>query len=97
VTGRIYDKLVNKFGKEMVFRDIDSIPYGYDFRSHIVQTLQECKIALAVIGDKWLDSEDIEGKRRVDNPQDFVRVEIETALKLNIPLIPLLVRNTKMP
>lgn len=97
MTGRIYDKLTSKLGKNVLFRDIDSMPYGEDFREHVSQTLARCKIVLVVIGDTWLKVEDSSGNRRIDNPQDNVRTEIEIALKLNVPIIPLLIRSAKMP
>ena len=96
VTGRIYDRLVATFGKKNVFKDVDSIPLGVDFRRHLNSKIDECHVFLAIIGDQWLAA-DHEGKRRLDEPRDFVRMEIEAALKRQIPIIPILVRDAKMP
>src|SRR5688500_13273094 len=80
ITGRILDKLKAEFGDETVFRDIDSIPFGADFTSHIKNELAACKIALVMIGPEWLTVTTEDGKRRLDNPTDYVRVEVEAAL-----------------
>jgi hypothetical protein len=94
VTHRIYDVLADRYGQESVFKDIDSIPPGVDFRQHIAEALADCRIFAAVIGAGWLDTRD--GKnRRLDD--DYVRIEIETALGLRIPIIPVLVGKASMP
>ena len=93
ITGRIYDRLVQRFGKEAVFKDI--IPYGVDFRTYIMDVVGKC-VLIAVIGDKWLIP-DKSGNRRIDEPSDFVRTEIASALQRNIPVLPLLVKNAEMP
>jgi hypothetical protein len=95
VTGRIYDRLVQRFGKEAVFKDVDSIPYGVDFRTDITDGVGKCGALIAVIGDKWLSDE--RGHRRIDEPGDPVRNEIASALERNVLVIPLLVNNSKMP
>ena len=97
VTGRIYDRLVQRFGKKAIFKDIDSIPLGVDFRQHIDGIVQECDAVLIVMGDKWAGDMKRTGKRRIDNPEDFVRIEIESALQRNIRVIPLLIQNASMP
>jgi hypothetical protein len=97
VSGRIYDRLIAKFGKETVFKDVDSIPLGLDFKEYLDKQVGECNVFLAVIGDRWLDAKDTSGKSRLDDPVDFVRIEIESALARGIPVIPLLVRDAKMP
>jgi hypothetical protein len=97
ITGRIYDRLVDEYGRASIFKDVDSIPLGTDFKEYLDRKVSECNFLLAVIGDHWLDAKDETGKRRLDDPQDFVRAEIESALEQDIPVIPLLVRGAKMP
>jgi hypothetical protein len=94
-TGRIYDRLVDHFGAERVFMDVEAIRLGYDFRSEIDQTIKVCSIVIVVIGDKWLAEAD--GKRRIDDENDRVRIEIESALRREIPIIPVLARAASHP
>ena len=96
ITGRIYDHLESEFG-DAVFKDVDNIPLGVDFRKHIDQQISQCQICIAVIGAKWLSLTDDSGQRRVDNPRDFVRMEIEAVLKRDIPVIPVLVDGSQIP
>jgi hypothetical protein len=97
VAGRIYDRLVGKFGKDLIFKDVDSIPLGFDFKEYLSKQVGECNVLLAIIGDRWLEAQDESGRRRLDDPTDFVRIEIESALERGIPVIPLLVRGASMP
>jgi hypothetical protein len=97
IAGRIYDRLVDEYGRIPIFKDVDSIPLGSDFKEYLDQKVGECNALLAVIGDRWTDASDASGKRRLDDPADFVRVEIESALERGIPVIPLLVRGVQMP
>lgn len=97
VTGRIYDRLIGKFGKKAVFKDVDSIPLGLNFKEYLDIQVGQCTVLVAVIGDRWLDANDASGKSRLEDPKDFVRIEIESALVRGIPVIPLLVRDAKMP
>lgn len=97
ITGRIYDRLAERFGKEVIFRDVDTIPLGVDFRVQIEQMVGRCNVLLAIIGPDWIKVTDIAGGRRLDDPMDFVRLEIESALVRKIPVIPLLVRGAEMP
>jgi formylglycine-generating enzyme required for sulfatase activity len=94
--GRLYDRLQAKFGKENVFMDFDSIPPGMDFREQIKQMIERSNLVIAIIGSHWL-GEQSDASRRIDNPADFVRLEIAYALKRGIPIIPVLVNNTPMP
>jgi TIR domain len=96
VTGRLHDRLQAEFGKKNVFMDFDSIPYGVDFREHIRQTLERAHVVVAVIGPNWLGSR-AKGPRRIDQSDDFVRLEIATALQRGIPIIPVLLDETPMP
>ena len=93
--GRLYDRLVSEFGPEHVFKDVDSIPPGIDYREHIADTLNQCDVALVVIGPGWLKRR--AGHRRIDDAEDFVRFEIENALSRHIPVVPVRVRGAKEP
>ena len=96
-TGRIYDYLERHFGYDRIFKDIDSIPPGVDFRAHLSQAVAQCQVLIAVIGTTWINTRDENGYRRLDNPGDFVRLEIEAALKRNILVIPVLLSGTRIP
>jgi tetratricopeptide (TPR) repeat protein len=97
VTGHINDRLRKEFGYESIFTDVDRIELGVDFRTTLDQMVSECQILLAVIGEDWLTVKDQEGQLRLQDPADFVRIEIESALQRNIPVIPLLVAGVDMP
>ena len=96
-TGRIYDYLERHFGRERVFKDVDSIPLGVNFRDYLDQEVGRCQVLIAVIGPTWLTVTGDDGHRRLDSPTDFVRLEIESALTQKIPVIPLLVNDSTMP
>jgi hypothetical protein len=95
--GRIADSFEEYFGEDKVFRDIDSLEPGLDFSEAIERALESSEVLLAVIGKHWLTATDAAGQRRLENPHDFVRVEIATALKRNIRVIPVLVQGASMP
>jgi len=76
--------------------DLDSIPFGVDFRTHISESLNRCHTLLVVIGSQWLGAS-TEGSCRIDDPTDFVRLEVAQALARNIRVIPLLIDRTEMP
>jgi hypothetical protein len=93
----LYRDLVARFGKTAVFMDVTGIAKGRDFRVALNEQLAHCGVALVVIGDAWLATEE-DGKRRIDDEQDFVRLEVATTLrKAEIPVIPVLVGGAKMP
>ena len=96
ITGRVYDHLEARFGKRNVFMDFASIRPGLDFRQQIKETIERSEIVVAMIGPNWT-GEGKGGVRRIDDPEDFVRFEIEYALKRGIPIIPVLINNTPMP
>ncbi len=96
ITGRIFDRLIDRYGEASVFMDIDAIPYGIDFRKHIQNALRDADILLAVIGPTWLGKTP-DGRSRIQDEADPVRVEIETALRQGLAVIPLLVDNAVMP
>lgn len=97
ISGRIYDRLAHHFEKGFVFKDVDSIPFGLDFRDVLGNALKECDVFLAIIGKEWLNLKNANGVRRIDDPEDFVKMEIESALQRKIPVIPVLVQGTSMP
>ncbi len=95
--GRIYDRLVGHFGEDAIFMDVDTIEGGVDFIKVLEDAVQSCDLLIALIGRQWLSIKDKDGKRRLDSPEDFVRIEIATALKRNIRVIPVLVDGVDMP
>jgi TIR domain len=95
--GRLYDRLSAHFPLNQIFIDVDSIDPGEDFVKMIKKTVGSCDVLIAVIGKGWLTSCDQEGQRRLDNPEDFVRIEIGAALERNIRVIPVLVEGASMP
>jgi hypothetical protein len=95
-TGRLYDHLCKALGEDSVFRDIDTIKPGTDFVEAVREGIQRCSTLLVVIGNQWLTAEDDSG-RRLDHPLDYVRLEICSALKQGIQVIPVLVEGAKMP
>lgn len=97
VTGRIFDRLIAHFNKDNVFKDVDSIPYGVNFEKHLASVVEQCEVVLVVIGPRWVDITGDTGQRRLDDPGDYVRIEVETALKRDIPVIPLLVKGAPIP
>jgi len=97
VTGRIHDRLVAQFGSDGVFKDVDAIPFGVDFRKHLEQQVSHCPTLLAIIGPNWFNATDARGNRRLDDPTDWVRLEIETALSRDSVVIPVLVGGAKLP
>ncbi len=96
--GRMYDRLVARFGKESVFKDVDSIPLGVNFRDYINGIMEQCAAQVVVIGRQWLNSADAQGNRRLDDSSDVVRLEIEAALRQGrIAVIPVLVQGANLP
>lgn len=93
----IYQRLRGTFSKDQLFIDVDNIERGKDFRTVLDQNLSGCKVLIAIIGPKWLSASDETGKRRIDNPDDFVRIEIAKALSGNVTVIPALVANAVLP
>ena len=84
--GCLYEHLADRFGEDRVFKDTHSIAPGVDFANRIVEDLSVCNVLLALIGRDWSAITDSKGARRLDDPHDFVRVEIEIALKRDIPV-----------
>jgi hypothetical protein len=96
VTGRIYDRLIDRFGTEHVYKDVDSVPLGVDFREYVGNLVQRCDALIAIIGNQWINAQ-AGSARRLDDPRDLVRIEISAALARSIPVVPVLVGNAAMP
>jgi hypothetical protein len=96
VAGRIYDRLAAHFGADAVFMDVDTIPYGVDFRSYLGEWVGRCDLLLAIVGDHWLTAEGTD-KSKLGDPADFVTIELTAALHRQIPVVPVLVGHAKMP
>lgn len=95
--GRLYDLPLTQFRSDQVFMDVDAIPPGVDFGVHIQAAVARCDVLLAMIGPRWSTLTDDRGMRRIDNPRDVVRIEIESALRRDIRVVPLLVQGSQMP
>jgi hypothetical protein len=96
IAGRIADQLISRYGDNSVFIDIDDIPIGVDYRTNIKDALSTSDILLVLIGPNWLGRK-TDGGARIDQEADPIRVEVETALKDRVPVIPVLVANATMP
>jgi hypothetical protein len=95
--GRLYDALASRFGPENVFMDIDTIEPGLDFAEVIDRAVQACDVVIVLIGPRWVTATDTDGRRRLDNAEDFVRLEIEAALARDVVVIPTCVQGADMP
>ncbi len=93
----LQDRLAKHFGEKQLFMDVDNIEPGLDFMETIEKSLSSCEVVLVLIGARWLDATDEQGNRRLDNPHDPLRIEIETALNSNARVIPVLLHGTAMP
>ena len=96
VTGRIFDRLAQEFGTDRVFMDIDSMPAGVDFHEHLQAILADCGALLVVVGKSWRSQRKGQPARIMD-PDDWVRIEVETALERSIPVVPLLIDGASLP
>src|SRR5258707_583699 len=88
MAGRLYDRLAQRFGRKTLFMDVDHIPPGVDFVSHLNNQVAACDVFLAIIGPNWLNMTNEKGERRLDAADDFVAIEIAAALARNIRAIP---------
>ena len=95
--GRLYDALIARFGTGPVFMDIDTIQPGADFAEVINQAVGSCDVLVTVIGKNWLSLAGASGGRRLDDQQDLVRLEIQSALEHKIRVVPALVQGAHMP
>jgi Protein of unknown function (DUF3421)/TIR domain len=96
ITGRIFDRLEAHFGRNNVFMDVDAILEGVDFRQHIKTSLARCDALVAVIGPKWIGDRP-EGRPRIWDENDWLRIEVETALAKAVPVIPVLIDRSPLP
>jgi hypothetical protein len=95
--GWLYDRLADHYGRGQIFKDVDDIELGDDFVEVITGAVGSCDVLLALIGDQWLTVANAQGRRRLDDHDDFVRLEIEAALARNVRVIPVLVDGAAMP
>jgi len=95
--GRLFDDLSAHFGRDAVFMDVAGIKKGLDFRRIIDEHVTSCGVLLVIIGKRWLSATDSKGKRRLDDANDFVRLETAAALSRDIPVVPVLVQDAVMP
>jgi len=93
IAHRMFDRLAGTFGPDAAFIDIDSIPPGVDFRTHIRNEIAKARVVLVVIGERWLD----EIRARAEDPIDVLRIEVETALAEGKDVVPVLIERTEMP
>jgi hypothetical protein len=93
----LQDRLATQFGDDQVFMDVDTIAPGLDFAEVITQAVSTCEVLLAIIGPRWLTATDEDGQRRLDDPEDIVRLEVAAALERHIRVIPILVEGAVMP
>ncbi|MCA9686607.1 MAG: toll/interleukin-1 receptor domain-containing protein, partial [Myxococcales bacterium] len=95
--GRLYDRLAPQFGDDQVFMDVTDLSLGQDFVDAINQKLDSCTALIVLIGDRWLTARDDNDRVRVEDPADFVRIEVGAALRRGILVVPVLVGGAKMP
>jgi hypothetical protein len=96
VAGRLFDRIRDRFGAPNVFMDIDSIPFGTNFRTHIQNTLTSCKIVVALMGKNWVGKRFFPFQARIFDANDPIRLEMHTALKMNVPILPVFVDGAKV-
>ncbi len=97
VAGRLGDRLAKNFSRRAIFMDVDAMRPGLDFVKQLEEQVSKCDVLLAIIGPNWLRAADEKGQRRLDSARDYVRIEIASALKREIPVIPVLVNGAVMP
>jgi len=99
--GRIKDRLTSALGERSVFRDLDDIPAGIDFRKVLEQETNDCDVMLVIIGPQWVGIKDVNGNKRLFDPGDYTRIEVETGLRKlsenKAMVIPVLLMNATMP
>jgi TIR domain len=95
--GRLYDALAGRFGADNVFMDVDTIDLGVDFAETVKSAVSACDVTIALIGREWLTAADPDGRRRLDDPQDFVRLEVEGALASDAVIVPTTVEGASIP
>jgi hypothetical protein len=95
--GRLYERLKQRFGEGAVFKDIDSITAGLDFREELAKALQSCRVGVVIIGPEWEFVRDEHDRRRLEDPTDFVLNELLTLLQRKVPVIPVITERSGMP
>ncbi len=96
-TGRLADALIQRFGPKGVFQDVAAIGPGRDFTDAIARALEDCEAVLVIIGPEWLGVPGQPGKSRLHEPDDYVHLELATALSLDVPVVPVLVSGATLP
>lgn len=96
-TYRLADELKRQYGESQIFLDVKSIDPGVRYADAIREALNSCAVILVMIGPKWSGICDDQGRRRLENPEDVLRIEVETALKAQARVIPVLVDGAEMP
>ena len=91
IAARIHEELEQQFGRDSIFMDVEQIPGGKPWRQQIDDALEGCHALVALIGTRWLEG------RKLDDPDDMVRWEIEQALGRDIPVLPIVVGKARMP
>jgi TIR domain len=97
MAGRLYDRLTREFPKRSIFMDVDAMRPGLDFSKQLDEQVASCAIVLALIGPGWLTARDEKGQRRLDDPLDWVRLELVSALRRDIPVVPVLLKGASLP
>jgi TIR domain len=97
MAGRLFDRLAERFGQANVFMDVDSLEPGADFSQAIEQAIQKCDVLIALVGRTWISETDEHGRRRLDDPDDLVVLEVKSALDRGIRVIPVLVDGASAP
>ena len=97
LAGRLADNLRRAFGSRAVFMDVDGMKPGLDFVKQLDAQVSQCDVVLAVIGTNWFEARDDKGQRRFDSEHDYVRIELASALKRDIPVIPVLIDGATLP
>jgi len=95
--GRIHERLANLYGTASVFMDVDDIDPGTDFVDAIENRISSCEVLLVLVGKRWLTMQDSNGRRRIDDPNDLVRIEVANSLAANKRIIPVLLDGASMP
>ena len=93
----VYERLTREFGAGEVFIDLEGLDYGEDFVVSLERQLANCRVLLALIGPQWVEAKDGHGQHRLHDENDFVRLEVATALSRGIRVVPVLMDNTFLP
>ncbi|MCW5950888.1 MAG: toll/interleukin-1 receptor domain-containing protein [Propionibacteriaceae bacterium] len=94
---QLYEALCERYGASQVFKDVDNIAPGEDFVERVSSTVTSCQVLIAMLGPRWADIADDDGNRRIDDPDDFVRLEVGTALSRGVLVVPILVDGAALP